>query len=139
MSVKDQLESIFNTAKSDIAALFTGGPTMGWMLQVAAHIKADVAVVEGDITTALKWVASNLPAIEKDLGEVVSVAQALAAAGLITAPEIAPILVAAQAAVTALQAVANDVNAGKTNSQTIVDGVGAINSAAAAKAQIVLN
>lgn len=95
------------------------------VVNLLAKVKADVAVAQKDIDAAVKWIASQTPTIVADLQIALKIAQMF---GVVTAPEI----VAANAAVAALNAFATAQSAGKTDIQSVATGYVAYTQAAAA-------
>lgn len=90
------------------------------VVNIIADIKADVAVVESDLNSALNWVAKQAPEIINALQVAVGLATAV---GVVSAPELA----AANAAVAALNAFAaaqnSSATAGTTNLTTDAQAV----------------
>ena len=101
------------------------------VLTTYAKIIAEVPVLEAEVATALKWVQNNGPTIVTDLQEVLAI---FSTVGVVVP---GPVLLAANAAVMALNAIAAAQAAGKTSTQTVVAGVVAVQQAAAAKANAI--
>ena len=114
-----QLEGWFVTTEQEV-------------LQIYAKVIAEVPILDAEIATVLKWVQNNAPAIVADLQQVLAI---FSAVGVIVP---GPVLLAANAAVAALNAIAAAQAAGKTSTQTVVAGVVAVQQAAAAKANAIV-
>lgn len=99
------------------------------VLVIITNIKADVAVAQSDINAALHWIASNAPAIAADIQEVVGIAETV---GVGANPEVAAAIIAANTAVTALNAFAASSNSGQNNTQAVLAGYVAVKQAQAA-------
>ncbi len=99
------------------------------VLVIITNIKADVAVEQSDINAALHWIASNAPAIAADIQEVVGIAETV---GVGANPEVAAAIIAANTAVTALNAFAASSNSGQNNTQAVLAGYVAVKQAQAA-------
>lgn len=95
------------------------------IVNILAKVKGDAVVAQKDINSAMKWIAAQTPAIVGDLQVALQIAQMF---GVVTAPEI----VAANAAVAALNAFATAQNTGKTDLQSVANGYVAYTQAAAA-------
>lgn len=118
MTLATTVEGWFTTTEADVVAII-------------AKIKTDVAVVESDIDAALKWVASNAPAIVADLQSVVGIAETV---GVAANPQVAAAIVAANTAVAALNAFAAASNSGSSDTQAVLSGYVAVKQAQAAAA-----
>jgi len=105
--------------------------TEAQVLQIIAQIKADVVVAEGQINTALTWVAQNVPTIAGDINNVTALVQTV---GLANAPAVATAIKDANLAVTALNAFAAASAAGQSNAQAVMQGYVAVKQAQAAVA-----
>ena len=95
------------------------------VVNILAKVKADVTVAQKDIDTAIKWISAQTPFIVADLQVALQIAQMF---GVVTAPEV----VAANAAVAALNAFADAQKIGKTDLQSVANGYVAYTQAAAA-------
>lgn len=101
------------------------------VVKVVVAIKTDVAVVEADLAKALKWVASNAPAIAADIEDVVSIVTQL---GVTSNPEVAVAVAAANTAVAALNAFSTSYTSGTGSAQALVNGYIAVKQATASVA-----
>lgn len=101
------------------------------VVKILVAIKTDAAVIEADVSKALKWVAGNAPAIAADIEEVVSVVTQL---GVTSNPEVAAAVVAANAAVSALNAFSVSYTSGTGSAQALVNGYIAVKQATASVA-----
>ncbi len=118
MSFWTSVQSFFVTTETDV-------------LNLISQIKQGLAVVESDVTAALKWIANNTPQIVADLQQVVGIAETI---GIAANPNVAAAITAANAAVTALNAFAAASNNGATNTQAVLAGYTAVKQAQAAAA-----
>jgi hypothetical protein len=112
------LENFFQTTEADIVA-------------IVIDIKNGLAVAESDINTAMKWFAAQIPGIVSGIQQVESVAQQL---GVTNNAEVAAGIVAANAAVAALNAFAASENSGASNTSAVVAGFIAVKQSQAAAA-----
>lgn len=101
------------------------------VVKVVAQVKADIDVAIQDIDSALKWLANQTPAIAAGLATAASLIEQV---GLVSNPEVAAAIQAANIAVQGLNAFAAAANTGKTMPQAVVDGYTAYKSAQAAVA-----
>jgi len=101
------------------------------VLAVITAIKADAAVAESDINSAMHWIASNTPAIVADIQQVLQIATTI---GIASNPEVAAAITAANVAVTALNAFAAASNSGASATQAVVQGYVAVKQAQSASA-----
>lgn len=117
-SIFTQIEGWVTTTEQDV-------------ITVIADIRNDITVAESAISSALSWVAGEVPDIVQALQVAVGFATSV---GVVTAPELA----AAQAAVVALQAFASSSQSGdgsfQSNTQAVVQGYNAYVQAQAATA-----
>ena len=102
-------------------------------LTIYAKIVAGIDVAESDLAIVFKYVQNNGPTIVADLQEVLAIFQAVG----VVVP--GPVLIAANAAVAALNAIAVAQTAGQTTPQTAVAGIVAVEQAAQAKSQALLS
>ena len=93
-------------------------------------IKQDIDVAESDIIAALNWIADNAPAIAADIQRVLSIVQVVG----ISSPAVETAVVAANEAVSALNAFATASKSGANTVDSVVAGYSALNSAQAAVA-----
>lgn len=99
------------------------------VISVITKIKADAVIAEADVHEALNWVAAETPTILAGLQTALGLAEAV---GVVTAPE----LMAANAAVAALNAFAEAHNSGTaglaTDAKSVISGYVAYTQAQAA-------
>lgn len=118
MSIFSDLEGEFTTTEQDV-------------IDVIANIKNDITVAESDITSALNWLAGEVPTIVTALEAAAGLASSV---GLVSAPELA----AAEAAVQALQSFAAAQNSGSgtitADAQAVVAGYVALKQSQATTA-----
>lgn len=95
---------------------------------VIADVSKGVTEAEAYIDDALTWVVNNTPTIVADIESVIGFA---AAVGATTNPTVAAAVAAAQAAITALNAVAAAKTSGASDVQTLLAGYTAIKQASA--------
>lgn len=101
------------------------------VLNFIAKVKADIAVVEAEVTKAIKWFNSHA-------GEIASTIQmverAVVSSGMALSPQALVAIAAANEAVAALNAYAKAVNDGKPTVDAAVQGYAAFKNAQAASA-----
>jgi hypothetical protein len=114
MSFSFNLTNFFTTTEADVVALI-------------AKVAAGVQLAEADIDRGLKWIAGEVPSIVSALQTAVGLAQTVS---LVDPAE----LVAANAAVQALNAFAAAENSGKSDATSVVNGYVAYKSAMSAVA-----
>lgn len=117
-----------NSWFTDIEGFFT--TTEADVVKTIAQIKQGVDVALSDIHNALRWVANNGPAIAQDIQQVLVVVQAL---GVIN-PQVELAISAANAAVVALNAFAAAEKAGKSDTNSVIQGYVAVKQAQGAVA-----
>jgi hypothetical protein len=100
------------------------------VLRIIANIKKDIAVVESDINSALKWIADNAGTITSDIEAVLGVVQAVGIAN----PAVEAAVTAANSAVSALNAYAQAYQNGRGTPKAVVAGYSAFKQAQAAAA-----
>lgn len=118
MTVIDNLENFFEETEADV-------------LKVIVAIKQEAEIFASDLSSALKWVASQAPAIATEVEGVLGIVTEL---GIGSNPTIAAAVTAANVAVTALNAFATASNSGAGTVQAVVDGYVAVKQAQAASA-----
>lgn len=95
----------------------TAATTEADVVAIIADIKTDVSVAVADFTSALKWIAGEVPTITSDLQVALGLAQAV---GIAANPEIAAAITAANVAVSALNAFAKVQSAGQTSGTSAI-------------------
>lgn len=110
--------SFWTTAESDVQAFIT-------------KLQQGLTWAQTELDSALGWVVNNTPAIVTDIEKAIGFASAV---GVSTNPEVAAAIVAAQAAITALNAVASAKTSGASDIQTLLAGYTAVKQAQAASA-----
>lgn len=110
--------SFFQTTEAEIVDIIT-------------KIKTEAEILEEEVNTALKWIASNAPTIATDLQRAAGLAEAV---GVASNPQIAAAITAANLAVQGLNAFAAASNSGATNPAAVIAGYSAVKEAQAAAA-----
>jgi len=118
MSFLSAIENFFSETETEVIALVVA-------------VKKGEELVASDIDKALKWVASETPAIVSNLQGAVAIVEAV---GVASNPDVALAITAANVAVTALNAFAAASNSGKTDAQAVVQGYVAVKQAQASAA-----
>jgi hypothetical protein len=98
-----------------------------WVVSFFAKVKQDVVIVEGDLMTALNWLAAHAQQINTDLQGLLGVVSAL---GLTISPPVAAAVTAANVGVAAINAVVAAVNQAKANGQSAGSTIAAAGVAA---------
>lgn len=93
---------------------------------VIALISKEAAIAESALSSALSWVASEVPTVVPIIESAISFATTV---GVASNPEAASVIAAAQVAVTALNAVAQAQGSGASDIQTLLAGYTAIKQA----------
>ena len=117
MSFFDTLKSFFVTTEKDVFDLIV-------------LIEQDGEVLINEIEAALTWIANNTPAIAADIQRVLSIVQVVG----ITNPTVEAAVVAANEAVSALNAFAAASKSGAGTAESVVAGYTALKQAQAAVA-----
>ena len=99
------------------------------VVKIITAIKADAVIIEADVVAAQHWIANNAPTIAKDIQQVLGLVEAV---GIGANPEVAAAVVAANLAVSALNAFAAQTNAGGNAAQSVVAGYVAVKQAQSA-------
>lgn len=112
-----------------------------WLVETETDVQAFIALVqkgityaESALTSALEWVANEVPTVVPIIEEALSFAGAVGAA---SNPEAAVVITAAQEAVAALNAVAQAQGTGANDIQTLLAGYNAVKTAQASAASVV--
>jgi len=119
------LAQIITDIENDIQT--TEADVWNWVSQ----IQTGIAVLEGDLTSGLQWIASVAPAWVQDIAAVMAVAQAIPGLQIPAA-----VITATTAAAAALTAVANAEAAGKSTPATLVSAYSAMVGVVQAKTVI---
>ena len=99
------------------------------VVKIITAIKADAVIIEADVVAAQHWIANNAPTIAKDIQQVLGLVEAV---GIGANPEVAAAVVAANLAVSALNAFAAQTNVGGNAAQSVVAGYVAVKQAQSA-------
>lgn len=110
--------SFFTTVEADI-------------IKIVTAIKTEEQILAKDVNLALKWIAANTPAITADIQQVLSIIQVVG----ITSPQVEAAVVAANTAVTALNAYATAYKNGTGTPAAVIAGYSAYKNAQASAAQ----
>jgi hypothetical protein len=100
------------------------------VLLTIEKIKQEAIVAESEISAALRWIASNTPAITADIQQVLGLVQVVGIAN----PQVEAAVVAANAAVGALNVYAAAYNKGTGTAASVIAGYSAFKQAQAAAA-----
>lgn len=100
---------------------------------VIAAVGNGVALAESAMTSALAWVAKEVPTVVPEIEEAISFATAVGAA---SNPEAAIVIAAAQTAIATLNAVAQAQGTGASSAQTLLAGYTAIKTSQATAASV---
>lgn len=118
MSFIDSLKNFIMTTEQDVISIVT-------------KIKTESEILQQELDTALHWIASNAPTIVADIQTVTAVAETV---GVAANPGVAAAIMAANTAVTALNAFAAASNSGKNDPEAVIAGYVAVKQAQAAAA-----
>jgi hypothetical protein len=113
------IENEIETTEADVVAL-------------VIKIKQEATVFESDINTALKWIASQVPAFVSGIQAIENTASQL---GVTSIPAVSTAIAAANVAMAGLNKLASDINSGSSTTQALVDGYIAVKQTQVVAAQ----
>jgi hypothetical protein len=90
-----------------------------WVITTLVRIRQGAQIFESDLKQALTWITAHAQEITSDIQSVVGIIQT---SGLVITPTIQKAITDANAAVTAVNAIAASVNSGHNVAQTLVAG-----------------